>query len=154
MPHYNFKKDHKIAMKTEKQISDYLVSKGWEFIDQCNTSDYDIRMKTPSGDVVTIEIKEDFKCEETGNIGLEYHCRGKPSGISVSKADYYLYKAHEPSGDKNMYTIETSKLKKMVKNKFYFRKVIGGDAGSNSKNYLFKLGVIKENFTHIGKLKN
>jgi hypothetical protein len=146
MPHYNFRQDHKIARKTERQIADYLVSKGYEFIDECNNSDYDIRMKTPSGDVITIEIKEDFSCRKTGNVGLEYHCRGKPSGISVSKADFYLYKVHEPNGEKNMYIIKTSELKEMVENKLWFREVNGGDPGSNSLNYLFKLGVIKNRF--------
>ncbi len=146
MPHYNFRQDHKIARKTERQIADYLVSKGYEFIDECNNADYDIRMKTPSGDVITIEIKEDFSCRKTGNVGLEYHCRGKPSGISVSKADFYLYKVHEPNGEKNMYIIKTSELKEMVENKLWFREVNGGDPGSNSLNYLFKLGVIKNRF--------
>lgn len=146
MPHYNFRKDLGIARKTERQIADYLVSKGYEFIDECDNADYDIRMKTPSGDVITIEIKEDFTCRKTGNVGLEYHCRGKPSGISVSKADFYLYKVHEPSGEKNMYIIKTSELKEMVENKLWFREVNGGDPGSNSLNYLFKLGVIKSRF--------
>jgi hypothetical protein len=146
MPHYSFRKDHKIARKTERQIADYLVAKGYEFIDECNNADYDIRMRTPSGDVITIEIKEDFSCQRTGNVGLEYHCRGKPSGISVSKADFYLYKVHEPNGEKNMYIIKTSELKEMVENKLWFREVNGGDPGSNSLNYLFKLGVIKNRF--------
>lgn len=154
MPHYNFRKDHTIARKTERQIAEYLVSKGYEFLDECNNADYDIRMKTPQGEVITIEIKEDFTCRKTGNIGLEYHCRGKPSGISVSKADFYLYKAHEPSGEKNMYVIKTSNLKQMIENKLYHRTVNGGDPGSNSLNYLFKLDVVKDNFTFIGKLED
>lgn len=154
MPHYNFRKDFKIARKTERQIADYFITnKGYEFIDECDNADYDIRMKTDSGNIVTYEIKEDFTCKRTGNIGLEYHCRGKPSGISVSKADYYLYKVHEPNGEKNMYAIETSNLKKMIDNKLYHRIVNGGDPGSNSMNYLFRLNVIKENFKFIGKLE-
>ena len=154
MPHYNFRKDHKIARKTERQIADYLVTKGYEFIDECDNADYDIRMKTPAGEVITIEIKEDFTCQKTGNIGLEYHCRGKPSGISISKADFYLYKTHEPSGEKNMYVIKTSNLKEMIEERLYHRTVNGGDPGSNSLNYLFKLDVVKENFTFIGNLED
>ncbi len=153
MPHYNFRKDHKIARKTERQIADYLVTKGYEFLDECDNADYDIRMKTPPGEVITIEIKEDFTCQKTGNIGLEYHCRGKPSGISVSKADFYLYKVHEPNGEKNMYVIKTSNLKEMIEGELYHRTVSGGDPGSNSLNYLFALPVVKENFTFIGKLE-
>lgn len=153
MPHYNFRKDHAIARKTERQISDYLVSKGFEFVDECDNADYDIRMKTPLGEVVTIEIKEDFTCQKTGNIGLEYHCRGKPSGISVSKADFYLYKVHEPNGEKSMWAIKTSNLKEMIEDKLYHRTVNGGDPGSNSLNYLFRLDVVKDKFTPVGKLE-
>lgn len=153
MPHYNFRKDFKVARKTERQIADYLVTKGYEFIDECDNADYDIRMKTDLGNIITIEIKEDFTCRKTGNIGLEYHCRGKPSGISVSKADIYLYKVHEPNGEKNMYAIKTSNLKKMIENELYHRIVNGGDPGSNSMNYLFRLNVIKENFKFIGRLE-
>lgn len=38
-----------------------------------------------------IEVKTDFLAQETGNIALEYESRGKPSGISVTEADFYAY---------------------------------------------------------------
>lgn len=38
-----------------------------------------------------IEVKTDFMAQETGNIALEYESRGKPSGISVTEADFYAY---------------------------------------------------------------
>lgn len=38
-----------------------------------------------------IEVKTDFMAHETGNIALEYESRGKPSGISVTEADFYAY---------------------------------------------------------------
>lgn len=38
-----------------------------------------------------IEVKTDFLAQETGNIALEYVSRGKPSGISVTEADFYAY---------------------------------------------------------------
>jgi hypothetical protein len=150
---YNFRKDLPVAKRTEKQVSDYLVSRGYGLIDECNNSDYDIRMQRPSGEILTIEVKEDFMCKKTSNVAVEYYCRGKPSGISVSKADIYIYKVHEPNGQKNMYAIKTSNLKKMVEDKLYHREVSGGDKGSDSRNYLFKLNVIKDNFSLIGRLE-
>jgi len=39
----------------------------------------------------TIEVKHDLKAHVTGNIYVEYYSRGKPSGISRSKADYYCF---------------------------------------------------------------
>jgi hypothetical protein len=89
------------------------------------------------GNIVTIEVKEDFTCEKTGNVGMEYSCRGKPSGISVSKAEYYIYKLHTKDGI--VYVMhKTGILKNMIEEKKYFTTVNGGDKGSDSLNYLFK----------------
>lgn len=38
-----------------------------------------------------IEVKTDFIAHRTGNLAIEYECRGKPSGIAVTEADYYAY---------------------------------------------------------------
>jgi hypothetical protein len=40
----------------------------------------------------------------------------------------------------------------MIEDELYHRIVVGGDPGSNSKNYLFKLKVIMDNFKYLGKL--
>src|ERR1044071_6850910 len=45
----------------------------------------------------TIELKRDFKASETGNVCVEYMSRSKPSGISVSLADWWAFML---SGDK------------------------------------------------------
>ena len=154
-PNYDFRKDFPIARKTEAQIAQYLSEKQkMKFLGECNNSDYDIRMETPSGKNITIEIKEDFSCARTGNVGVEYECRGRASGIEVSKADFYIYKVHQPDGKKGVYVIQTPQLKKMIENQEYFRTVVGGDPGSFSKNYLFKLDVIKNNFKFLGYLEN
>ena len=154
-PNYDFRKDFPIARKTEAQIAQYLSEKQkMKFLGECNNSDYDIRMETPSGKTITIEIKEDFSCARTGNVGVEYECRGRASGIEVSKADFYIYKVHQPDGKKGVYVIQTPQLKRMIEDKEYFRTVVGGDPGSFSKNYLFKLDVIKSNFKFLGYLES
>lgn len=38
-----------------------------------------------------IEVKMDKIAHRTGNIAIEYECRGKPSGIAVTEAEYYAY---------------------------------------------------------------
>lgn len=40
----------------------------------------------------TFEIKEDKVSERTGNVWIEYMCKGKPSWIFTSKADVIVYK--------------------------------------------------------------
>jgi hypothetical protein len=147
---YDFKKDLPIAEKSEKQVAEFLErSRGMKFLDKCNNSDYDIRMETKTGAEITIEVKEDFSCERTGNVGVEYSYRGRPSGIETTKADFYLYKVHRPDGI-GLYVIKTDKLKKMIEDNLYFRTVNGGDPGSDSLNYLFKLAVFEQHFTFMG----
>lgn len=158
-PNYDFAKDLPIAKKTEKQIAQFLVDTqkmtyvgSSDSIRGVRKSDFDIRMAWPSGKQVDIEIKEDFSCARTGNVGVECESWGRLSGISISKADFYLYKVHQPDGTKRVYIIKTELLKQMIADKKYHRIVVGGDPGSNSKNYLFTLKVIMDNFKYLGKL--
>lgn len=148
MGNYDFKKDHKIAVKTEEFIATLIMKANPSKIKKIQHNDdnrYDLGILTTSGEFIKVEIKEDFTCQETGNVGLEFECRGKASGIAVSQADLYCYRIHEPNGDICVYMIETKLLKKMVNANQYHRVVTGGDEGSNSKNYLFKLETFKKN---------
>jgi len=150
-PNYDFDKDLPIAQATEKQVANFLVEKAkMTFVHDNDDNKYDLMMKTQGGKSITIEVKEDFSCQRTGNVGVEFECRGKPSGIEVSQADAYLYKVHEPDGRKGLYVIATKNLKKMIREEQYFRIVCGGDPGSNSMNYLFRLDVVKNNFKKLG----
>jgi hypothetical protein len=152
---YNFDLDLPIAQETERQIAKYLVEKGkMKFLNDNNDNRYDIKMELANGKPFTIEIKEDFTCARTGNVGVEFSCRGKPSGIEVSQADFYMYKVHVTKNIQRLYSIKTEKLKKMIEEEKYFRIVNGGDPGSNSMCYLFKLDTIIENFDYLGDLSN
>lgn len=148
MGNYEFKKDHKIAVKTEQEVANLLMKANKAKIKRIQFNDdnrYDLGILTMDDQFITVEIKEDFTCEETGNVGVEFECRGKASGISVSRADLYMYKIHEPNGDISFYIMETKTLKALIRAEKYHRIVTGGDEGSNSKNYLFKLETFKKN---------
>jgi len=86
-------------------------------------------------------VKEDFIGERTGNVGLEYSCRGKSSGIETSEADFYIYKLHTRNHGIQYVQHKTSELKNKIKNVEYFTTVNGGDPDSNSLNYLFKYNI-------------
>jgi len=58
-----------------------------------------------------VEVKSDRRTAETGNVYIEYWSRGKPSGISTSQADYYVYKVAEDTA----VLISTDQLKKRIK---------------------------------------
>jgi hypothetical protein len=138
MPNYDYDKDILIARDTEKEISELLEKQDCTILKFNHDNRYDLLIER-KGKKYTVEIKEDFTCKYTGNVGVEYECRGKPSGISVSKADFYVYKLHTYKGIQ-IYMLKTNILKKMIKDKVYYRIVNGGDRGSNSMNYLFDYG--------------
>ncbi len=150
--HYNFREDHKIAEKTERQMGKFLAETvpGVTFKGICNDNRWDLELDY-NGRFTTVEVKEDFTCERTGNVGIEYESWGRKAGISVSKADFYLLKVHCPDGKARAYLIDSKKLKKICfETPLWFREVVGGDVGSESKNYLFKLGVIQQVAISLG----
>jgi hypothetical protein len=138
MPNYNFVEDLPAAKATEKEVASGLAKVyGVTILDNENKDNkYDI-LALYKGSHIKFEVKEDFICERTGNVGLEFSCRGKPSGIQVSEADYYIYKLHTASGIQ-FWIHKTDALKKMIADNLFFRIVNGGDPGSDSMNYLFK----------------
>lgn len=38
-----------------------------------------------------VEVKRDFQASTTGNVAVEFMCGGKPSGISVTQADWWAF---------------------------------------------------------------
>lgn len=148
MAYYNFRKDLPIAKKTEQEVAE-LISRLYDatIIAFEDTNKYDFKASI-KGKEITFEVKEDFTCETTGNVGLEFSCRGKPSGISVSMADYYIYKLHTKNYGIQFVIHPVKRLKKMIEEEQYFRIVNGGDKGSNSMNYLFKY----DTFVKTGKI--
>jgi hypothetical protein len=160
MPNYDFKLDLPIAKATEREVADLLVKNyGVEILNYEDTYRYDILARwavskmfwedgKPHYRDVKIEVKEDFVGETTGNVGLEFECRGKPSGIQTTEADYYIYKLHTRSHTIQFVLHDTGVIKQMIEDKLYFRIVNGGDEGSNSMNYLFRYDV----FVSTGKV--
>jgi len=144
MANYNFSDDLSVAQKTENEVGELLKNLGMTILGYNNDNRYDIKVSR-KGSVKTIEIKEDFLCQDTGNVAVEFKCRGNDSGIAATEADFYLYKVHEIGFQVHYYLIKTEDLKKLIKEKFYHRIVNGGDANSDSMNYLFFLSTIKSN---------
>ncbi len=48
---------------------------------------------------VTIEVKRDYKVSDTGNVAIEYRCRGQRSGIAKSTADWWAVALSGPGYD-------------------------------------------------------
>jgi hypothetical protein len=76
----------------------------------------------------TIEVKRDFKALETGNVYVEYHCWGKPSGIAISQATHWAFVLD----DETVILLPTEKLKIIAREAFRQRGAFkGGDSNAS-----------------------
>jgi hypothetical protein len=66
-----------------------------------------------------IEVKVDRFAYVTGNIAVEYECRGKPSGIAITKASYWCFAIHSANNELIAHIIVDTKRLKKVSRKFY-----------------------------------
>ena len=138
MPNYDFKLDLPVALATEHEVADLLVRfYGAEILAFEDTNLYDISAIIKEKKY-SFEVKTDFISEKTGNIAIEYFSRGKPSGISTTQADFYVYVINTIKKQDYCYIIKVSKVKELIENKLFFRSVDGGDKDSHTLCYLFK----------------
>ena len=70
-----------------------------------------------------IEIKYDLLASKTGNIAIEYECRNKLSGISITESDYYCYIIANTQCQDIYILIETNKLKELCRKYYLMNKI-------------------------------
>jgi len=128
----------KSAKKYEAETLKYLNFDTFEFND---TSSHDIKI-IKDGIETLIEVKSETLAYKTGNICIEYFCRGKPSGISVTKSEYYYIYVVKDDKEYRLFKIPVEDIKTIIKNKLYIRECNGGD-DMMSKMYLIKIDNIK-----------
>lgn len=68
-----------------------------------------IEWLSEGSDVFTLEVKNDLRAGETGNLYIELMCKGKPSGLLSTKATWFTIVV----GD-TMMTFRTTEFKKFV----------------------------------------
>jgi len=150
MANLEFKEDLKLGNSGEKVVIDFLTSKGCELINTNNDNKYDIKV-SKGGKVFTYEIKTDLHVAplfDSGNIFIEFSSRKKPSGVSVTEADWfvtYFINLNE------LWFIKTDKLKELIANNNFRTHFGGGDIGSETNGYLINRKQFKENF-HVCKI--
>jgi hypothetical protein len=135
MGHYDFKKDLAAEKIMTDRVCDYFNDNNMNVIERNNTKHYDLIVQVDSSQITKFELKEDLKCEETGNVAVEYLCRGKPSGYQVTTAEYYFYLIHTPDKDEKAVIIKTETLKNSLRGGKYKVKS-GGDPGSKTKMFV------------------
>ena len=139
MAHYNFEKDLEDGQRAEEEAIEKLKARfevGNEDIERSTSKGYDIRIKSKG---YTFEVKNDLMAAQTGNIAIEYECRGKPTALAATVADFWIYKFAGV-----FWVISTARLRqKLFVEKCYFKDVTGGDKGSYTKMYLVKVSTFK-----------
>lgn len=150
MANYNFNKDLDLGINGECIIQKDLERLGGILISNNDNNTHDLKMQMPDRTdgfkIITYEIKTDTYCrpyKDTNNMFIEFECRGKLSGISVTKADWFvMYYPYL----KDAWYIKTSKLKKIISENDF--KIIeqGGDVGSATKGYLIPRYQFKKYF--------
>lgn len=84
----------------------------------------------------SFEIKSDFMAHRTGNIAIEFQCRGKDSGIRTTESDHWVYKIIKPD---IIIILNTEKLRKFVEDNMSNYKVIMGGDDRSSKMMLIPI---------------
>lgn len=152
MGEYNFNKDVVSGEKGEQVIREHLESYGAEFISDNKDSNYDLIMII-NNKKISFEIKTDVYCEphnDTNNLFIEFECRGNPSGISVSKSNYFVtYYPHL----KEVWFIKTNKLLKLISEENFKTTEFSGDNNSNTKGYLIPRYQYKKHFK-VNRIKH
>ena len=78
-----------------------------------------------------LEVKRDSWTGRTGNLAIEYESRGKPSGISTTEAEYWVFVLSKEYEDKVIIIIETDRLKDVAR-KYYMNGKIKKMGDSNT----------------------
>jgi hypothetical protein len=135
-----FNNDLKFGKEYELKFVDYMKMKNYEIM-QGEIIQYDI-ICYDNEETIKYEVKTDRMTYKTGNICIEFACSNKPSGITTSESDYYIYYVIE-NNDYDLYKIPTQKLKKYIRQMKYDRIVKGGDKYL-SRCYLFNKDVFSK----------
>ena len=127
----NFEKDLADGQKGEQAVRHFVESvMGIQFKKFNDNANFDILFQNPYEDPVTFEVKTDYWERDwskggSGNMAIEYKCRGKPSGIRTTKATYFAY--YFPNIQENqLWVIKVEDLKKLLKEN-NFKRVSGGE---------------------------
>jgi hypothetical protein len=129
-----FHDDLQFATVYERRVLDIVEHTRAEFAPK-GCKEYDLRTQLNDDPEVSFEVKADRYAARTGMFVIEYMCRGRPSGISTSTADFWVYFI---DGTNKYMMIPTERLRADIAAKKYYRQLTGGDGGA-SHMYLLNM---------------
>ena len=142
----NFEKDLADGHKGELAVRHFGETVlDLRFVKFNDNSAFDILFEDDERNVVTYEVKTDLfekNIDEggTGNMAIEYKCRGKKSGIRKTKAMYFVYYIPKIR-DKQLWVISVKNLKELLKN-CVSKRVSGGETYYDSDEKVAKCFLI------------
>lgn len=141
MANYNFLDDLELGESGEQTIIKDLESLGANFVSDNKTNTHDL-VFLHNDNIVTYECKTDIY-DDTGYMFIETECRSKPSGITVTKADWFVtyYKRLD-----EIWYIKTDALRTLLENHEHRQVDQSGDKGSNTKGYLVNRNMFRDEF--------
>jgi len=142
----NFEKDLEDGRLGERAVR-HFVETVWnkKFVTYGDTAAFDIMFQNFRQNPVFFEVKTDYfekNWDEggTGNMAIEYKCRGKPSGVRTTLADWFAY--YFPNLDGNqLWIIRMDILKKLLKDN-NFKRVSAGEKYYDSEDKVAKCFLI------------
>lgn len=145
MAEYNFNKDIIVGEQGEKIVIRDLETLGLIFESDNKNNQFDLLM-SKDGREITYEVKTDVLVRpeaDTANMFIEYECRGKESGIKVTKAEWFVtYFQHL----RELWYIKTEDLINIIEENEFKTTEYSGDGDSNTKGYLLPRYQFKNNF--------
>lgn len=133
---YTFSTDLMNSHRIVKKFADLLESSGYKVYHAPDEyfPDWDLCAECKrTGLQITFELKNDELASQTGNVGIEFESRGRPSGIARTQAVYWVHYF-----DEKFHLVQTEKLRREAA-LVSFRTVVGGDQGSNTKMFLIRI---------------
>ena len=145
----DFHGDLEEGQEGERVFAQYLIKNKYYSISYNNDSAWDVCATSPKTRLNTFfEVKTDVLCKpgkDTGNMAIEIRFKGRPSGISVTEANYFVYLFKFLERD-NLHIIDSNKLRDLIRENFHRLKVVKGGDNNNSELVLIPRKTYKDYF--------
>ncbi len=114
-----------------------------KFVDEKNEKFWDLEVDGKN----TIEVKCDTYSNISTNAAIEFLYKGHPSGISITKADFWVHKYMD-----EFYVICVEDLRKLIKNNEFM--IVNGGDDYLAKMYLIPSDIFLSNFKKLSIKEN
>ena len=140
-----FNRDLERGKEGELIVMRYMVSLGATIANVSEYAQTDFGVFMKDGAYHNFEVKHDVYAKDTGNMFVEYSCRGKASGVCSSQAEFFVT-VFDCLGE--MWIIKTADLRRIIIDS-KLRTVVGGDKGSDTRGVLVPREPFRERFTIV-----